>query len=411
MDDNKYNIDLLEEILFENGYENILIARTGSEALHIINEKEPDLVLLDIMMPDMDGYEVCSILQHGKETSDIPVIMVTAKTTSEDLKQGFNVGAFDYIKKPFDEVELITRVHSALKLKQSTDEIKAKNIELLSLARQNQETIEILDQNISERKRLEDKLKRYTEHLEEEVKRQADELIQTEKMSAIGQLVAGVAHEINNPLSYLKTNSKFLKEDLINLKEGCQRNDIDLEIFIEIEEIIDTNIGGINRIATITKALKRFARPDTEGKAFANINDGIKDTLVMVHNNLKHRIKVNENYGDIPLIRCNIGQLNQVFMNIIMNASQAIDTGEIWIRTWGDDQDIYVEIKDNGEGIPEDIMGKIFDPFFTTKESGTGLGLSISYRITKDHDGCIVAKSIVEKGTTMTVVLPIGEQK
>ena len=264
----------------------------------------------------------------------------------------------------------------------------------------------LLLRDITDRKRLEDELKKYTEHLEEEVKRQTSELVQAEKMSTIGELVAGVAHEINNPLAYLKTNCKFLHEDLMDLKKGFQQKDVDFEVFKEIEELLDTNMNGIRKIATITKALKRFATSDTGEKAFSNINDGIKDTLVMAHNQLRHRVTVNEDFGELPLIDCNIGQLNQVFMNIIMNSSQSMDTGEIWIRTWFDDYDIHIEIKDNGGGIPEDEVCRIFDPFFTTKEGCTGLGLSISYRIIKDHNGEIKVESEVGKGTTIKIELP-----
>lgn len=124
VDDFAYNLTAVEAILAENGYEDILTATSGTEALSVIFEKMPDLVILDIMMPDMDGFEVCEILQNNELTQDIPVIMLTARTLSKDLERGFNVGAFDYIEKPFDKVELLARIKSALKLKQSKDEIK-----------------------------------------------------------------------------------------------------------------------------------------------------------------------------------------------------------------------------------------------------------------------------------------------
>ncbi len=175
VDDNRDNINLIEEILSEEGYENILVASSGGEALSIINEKNIDIVLLDIMMPDMDGYEVCSALQHAEETSDIPVIMVTAKTTSEDLKQGFKVGAFDYIKKPFNEVELIARVQSALKLKKSKDELKKKNVGLSYLTQQYRAAIDALKQEISDHKKAEEELQEEIDELERYKKITADQ--------------------------------------------------------------------------------------------------------------------------------------------------------------------------------------------------------------------------------------------
>jgi len=263
-----------------------------------------------------------------------------------------------------------------------------------------------LFEDITYRKDLEEELKKYTDHLEDEVKRQTNELIQSEKMAGIGLLVAGVAHEVNNPLSYVKSNSNFLKQDFAQLKELLQGKNIEIELE-EFEELIDTNIEGLERIAKITRALKRFARPDSGGRAFVNINEGIKDTLVMVNNQLKFRVKVHEDFGDIPMLDCNIGQLNQVFMNLIINASQAMDRGDLWIRTWSDDHDVYIRIRDNGTGIPPDQINNIFDPFYTTKESGTGLGLSISYRIIQEHRGEIVVESEGGSGTSMTIKLPV----
>jgi len=265
-----------------------------------------------------------------------------------------------------------------------------------------------IKEDVTERKALEKELKEYADHLEDEVKKQANELIQSEKMASIGLLVAGIAHEVNNPLAYLKSNSNFLKQDFSELEKMLKERNIEID-FEEFEEIIDTNIEGLERISKITKALKRFARPDTGGRAFVNINEGIKDTLIMVDNQLKYRIEVHEDYGEIPMLDCNIGQLNQVFMNLIINASQAMDKGDMWIKTWSDNSYIFIRIRDNGAGIPPDRINSIFDPFYTSKESGTGLGLSISYRIIQDHNGEIIVESEVGKGTSMTIKLPVEE--
>ncbi len=261
--------------------------------------------------------------------------------------------------------------------------------------------------DITKRKALEEKLKKYTGHLEEEVKQRTQELLQAEKMAAVGVLVAGVAHEINNPLSYIKTNAEFLKEDLNDLKMNLKDYDkipYDVE---KLEEMTHSITDGINRIAQITQALKRFAKPDAGEKVPSDVNQGIRDTLLILQNQLKHRVKVNEDYGDIPQVKCNINQLNQVFLNIILNSSQAMEEGEIWIRTYKEGKKVIVEIKDNGRGIPKEVLNKVFDPFFTTKETGSGLGLSISYKIIKEHRGNITVESEVGVGTKMKITLPI----
>ncbi len=259
--------------------------------------------------------------------------------------------------------------------------------------------------DITERKRSEEELKKYTENLEREVKERTNEVIQSEKMSSLGQLVAGVAHEINNPMAYLKTNTEFLEDNLKDLEKICGEKGQPL--FEEMRELIDSNMDGINRVTTITKTLRRFARPDDKGKVVSDVNEGLKDTLVIVHNRLKHRIEVHEEYGDIPRLACNVGQLNQVFMNLIMNSSQAMDEGDIWLKTWNDHENVYVQVRDNGKGIPEEKLREVFNPFYTTKAEGTGLGLSLSYRIVQAHGGDIIAESEIGEGTTMTVKIPV----
>jgi len=262
--------------------------------------------------------------------------------------------------------------------------------------------------DITKRKQLEAELEKYTELLEREVQQRTQELIQSEKMAAIGVLVAGVAHEINNPLSYIKTNAEFLREDLGELQRGLQQPEHEHTRFLELEEKAATIIEGINRIAHITQALKRFAKPDAGVKAPSDVNQGLKDTLLILQNQLKHRIQIHEDYGSIPRVISNINQLNQVFMNMILNSSQAMEKGEIWIRTWDDARYAYIEIRDNGSGIAKENIGKIFDPFFTTKETGTGLGLSTSYKIIKEHRGDISVESELNKGTKITIKLPLG---
>ena len=262
--------------------------------------------------------------------------------------------------------------------------------------------------DITDRKLAEEELRIYTEHLEEEVRKRTSELIQVEKMAAIGQLVAGVAHEINNPLAFIKSKTERIKEDAEKYGPDC-RDDTIRGFLVELAEEMDTNLNGINRIARITNTLKRYARPDIEGTNLANINEGLKYSLEMMQNQFRHRIRVHEDFGKIPKTECNIGQLDQVFLNFLLNASESMETGEVWVKTWHDEQNIYIQIKDNGRGIREEVLNRIFDPFYTTKESGTGLGLSISFRIIKDHDGEIKVRSEVRKGTTMTIELPIKQ--
>lgn len=298
------------------------------------------------------------------------------------------------------ECTLIRKDHETRIIEICASVIRTSNDQMSTIAH-------ILD--ITPRKRMEESLRLHTQELENLVNQRTNELIQSEKMASLGQLVAGVAHEVNNPLSYIKSNSHFIKEDIEKIRLVFLKYHLNTELIDQLETLAQTNIEGINRIAKITQTLKRFSRPDIHERQESDINQGLRDTLLMVHSQLKHRITVIEEYGDIPKIRCNIGQLNQVFMNLIINASQAMEKGTIIIKTHTKNHAVFIEIQDNGKGIPKENLNKIFDPFFTTRDQGTGLGLSICYRIIKDHSGQIHATSLIDKGTTMTIQLPITD--
>lgn len=293
-------------------------------------------------------------------------------------------------------------------------------------------------QDIHERKWAESQLRQNNVELETlntQLKSNQNQLIQAEKMSSLGQLAAGVAHEINNPVGFISSNLGTMLEyieavsKLIDpLLDGAATDtdalacakvrsqvqallaDEDYKFLLEdTQQLLTESIEGTERIAEIVKNLKTFARPDEDSFRSAHINQGLETSLKMVWNRLKYTCEVKKELNDIPLICCNIGRLNQVFMNLLVNASHAIEKdGEINISTEHRDAHVIIEISDNGQGISVENQRRIFDPFFTTKAvgEGTGLGLSISHGIIQDHRGTITVSSTVGQGTTFTIRIP-----
>lgn len=257
------------------------------------------------------------------------------------------------------------------------------------------------------------------------------QLIDSEKMASLGQLTAGVAHEINNPINFVSGNVQPLRRDIQDVLEVLQQYDLIIEklkledqfaaidelkqeidfdfVLSEINHLLEGIGEGAQRTTEIVKGLRNFSRMDEHELKIANINQGIESTLLILHNKLKERIEVTKEFGKLPDILCFPGQLNQVFMNVINNAAEAIDgPGSINIRTWHEKSNVYVAIKDNGKGIPKQVKNKIFDPFFTTKEvgKGTGLGLSITFGIIEKHNGRIEVISEPGKGTEFIIQIP-----
>jgi signal transduction histidine kinase len=298
-----------------------------------------------------------------------------------------------------------------IELKDHKEELLAQNEELISYQEELQAKHEALTESMQ---RLEDA---------------QSQLIMSEKMASLGQLMAGIAHEINNPVNYIQAGVTGLKEilkdfeeliDVINQNshdfpgETCKKitaitESLDLASAKEdMHTIADSILEGIHRTTEIIGGLKQFSYHNEEKLMMYNIHESIDTSLILLHNKYKDRIEIEKNYGKIPMMECFPGYLNQAMLNILDNAIDAIPgKGVISICTKKKDKGIIIEINDNGPGIPKEIQSKIFDPFFTTKEigQGTGLGLSITYDIIKKHDGKIWVKSEIGTGTSFFIFL------
>ena len=458
VDDTPENLRLLAGILSEKGYQ-VRPVPNGKLALSAAQKIPPDLVLLDIMMPEMDGYQVCQQLKASEITKDIPVIFISAINDVLDKVKAFAVGGVDFITKPFQVEEVLARIETHLKICSLQQTLQEKNQDLATAIHQLQAT---------------------QEHL-----------IQSEKMAALGQLIAGIAHEINTPLGiigssinnianfsddflekfpqiyqelsdeskayflallYRATHQKFLftsrekrkfKQQLTGdlMAESVENSEeiadtlVDMEIYDKIEEFLplfkspdwEVVLNSAYQFASFKKsisliqrataksgkvvfALKTYAHFDSKPeKVQANLHDGIETVLTLYQNQLKHGIEVVKNYGDLPEIMCYPDDLNQVWTNLVHNALQAMDyKGILTIETRQQEANIFLKFTDNGKGIPSEVIPKIFQPFFTTKSAGegSGLGLDIVRKIVEKHEGTIAVDSVPGQ-TTFTVSLPI----
>ncbi|NOY12694.1 MAG: PAS domain S-box protein [Deltaproteobacteria bacterium] len=283
---------------------------------------------------------------------------------------------------------------------------------------------------------LEDMVTERTRELQranDELKQTHSQMLHHEKMASVGQLAAGVAHEINNPMGFIASNLNSLGKYLEKLNNyilfqdqllkdhldeertqqmAAQRKKLKIDYLLEdSHDLIDESLDGAQRVQEIVRNLKSFSRVDQAEKQSADLNECLESTIAIAWNELKYKVTLEKEYGDLPSLYCRPQQLNQVFMNLLVNAAHAIqEKGTVRIRTRADAENLYVEISDTGCGIPKEHLSRIFEPFFTTKDvgKGTGLGMSISYDIIAAHNGTICVDSKVGEGTKFTITLPLG---
>jgi signal transduction histidine kinase len=248
------------------------------------------------------------------------------------------------------------------------------------------------------------------------------QLVQAEKMAALGSLAAGLAHEINTPLGAISSSNEILESAFGQVREFVKTlsatpavlDETKLaEVFDVIDDSIRTNRLACEQLVRIVRNVRNFARLDEAIWQKADIHEGFESTLTLLNHQLKGRILIVKEFGEIPQIECYPNQLNQVFMNILVNAAQSIEgNGEIRIKTWEESDTLRVAISDNGRGMTPEVQARIFDPGFTTKKPdlGTGLGLSICLKIIQNHNGRIDVESTPGHGSTFTIVLPVVQQ-
>jgi two-component system, NtrC family, sensor kinase len=393
VDDTPTNLKLLFEMLNSSGYR-VSIAKNGESALEKVHDIIPNLILLDVMMPGIDGFETCRRLKANPKTKDIPVIFMTALADTVDKVKGLQLGAVDYITKPIEYEEVLARINVHLELRKT-------------------------------------QLK----------------LIQKEKMSSLGVLVAGIAHEINNPVNFISGNLSHAQryiDDLFKLlhlyeintsqpipeiKDFHQEIELDF-IKQDLPQVFASMLVGTNRVKKIVQALRVFSRLDESEIKSVDLHEGIDSTLMILNNRLKAKserseIEVIKNYTQLPLVECNAGEINQVFMNILVNAIDAIEESlitkkdsltenkgaiQIYTALTHNQKSAIIKISDNGIGMPQDVQIRIFDQFFTTKPvgQGTGLGLAIAHQIiVEKHGGTLEVTSVPKEGSEFIMTIPL----
>jgi signal transduction histidine kinase len=394
VDDHAYMVKILEEILKKEGYK-CYPAYDAKQAHQVLSENLTDLILLDIMMPDEDGFEFCKKLKNNPRTAEIPVIFISAKIEIEDKINGFNLGGVDYITKPFNPVEVSARVATHIQLKKSKDFIK-----------------------------------NYNDQLEQIIDVRTRELIKTEKQAVFGQLIQGIIHNIRGPVASVISSFSlidFYREDIEEyLKDKPELLNELNEKFKEIWEVIEHDDKMLNNLLKTIDNMMVKSRSDKSIEVeIIDLNEIIRQEVEFMNADmLFNKIEKNISLIDKPLnVKAIPGEISQVFSNILKNSLDAMyerKNSLISISTGITGNFAWFAITDNGAGIPANIIHKIFDPFYTTKKmkseenskapTGTGIGLHYCRQTVESYGGKIEVHSKEGEGATFTISLPIAKK-
>jgi two-component system NtrC family sensor kinase len=380
VDDVEANLTALQALLADLDCE-LVLARSGNGALRELLKREFAVMLLDVQMPEMDGYEVARHARENPVTRAVPILFVTATHDTEDnVLRGYDSGAVDFLFKPIDSTVLRAKVRVFLELYNGKRQIA--------------------------------EAKRALEQTHAELQETQGQLVQSAKMASLGVLVAGIAHEINNPLAFALSHLDTVQRGLGPIESALNpaASDAARPHWDKVKSRLGEMNLGLTRIRELVVKLRTFSRLDGDERGIANVKDCVDSVLMILGHRLKDRIQIEQSFGDPASIECFPGLLNQALMNLVANSIDAIEgEGKITIsgKTVGDRY--VIAVADTGQGIPPAVRPRIFDPFFTTKGvgSGTGLGLSITYSIVQKHGGTLSVECPPEGGTTMSLSLPL----
>lgn len=394
-DDDITSRTLLKAALSKWGYM-VVSTSDGKEAWEALQQDDSlKLAVFDWVMPGLDGVELCKRLKEKKNISYVYTILLTSKSEKEDLVTAFDSGADDFITKPFDPNELKSRLSVGIRILEYEALLAKKT----------------------------DQISRYASQMEALAEDRAKQLVHADRMATLGVMSAGIAHEINNPLTLVSSNIQILKKiwgkiDKVFvdcLKKDCSESkDLDY-IMKNIPETLDGVHNGARRISRIVKGLRVYTYKDKGEQSTCSLNNCIDEALELCNNALKYHVTVEKQFDkNLPEIQANAQQLEQVFINLFVNATHAMESqkkGTLKITTSRKDRLLCAEIVDNGPGIPEDKIKNIWEPFYTTKAvgKGTGLGLSISQKIINSHGGTIRVENNQDGGVRFIIELPFQE--
>jgi len=377
VDDNPQNLKILYETLDGQGYR-LLLANNGEKALAIAENSKPDLILLDIMMPGMDGYEVCETLKLTNGLRDIPVVFLSALDDVESKVKGFEKGGVDYIAKPFQPREVMTRVATQIKLRRLEQALKEKNRELSA-------------DNIEMRQKLE---------------AQREQLAHVSRLSTMGEMAAGFAHEVNQPLTAITNYSRVAHRLLGDVSQP------DIADKKMLATTLDKLEAQSHRASEVIQRIRGFVKKPKAGKEVLDIRSLLEDTVKFAEVDARNNrgtvvLSLSE---ELPMVEADAIQIQQVALNLIRNALEAtslVEDTAVYVKAYEDQEWLWVEVVDHGCGLAPDAEERLFHPFYTTKGDGMGIGLSLCQSLIQGQGGKIGFRRNTDKGTTFFFSLPL----